>query len=462
LAFIKLLKSTWTDLAKAGSRPRAVLVAADDRPETHAPPPRTAGQGEFPRFRLSAGDQLDPRLRNRLAETRRRLRDAFTPSQPVNDRNRFAGRVSLLTDLIRAIEDERLHVVLYGQRGIGKTSMLHVLTQAASEARYRVAYVSCGAGSSLDETFRAISRSVPLLFHADYGPTSLEGERGDTFADLLGPTPVTTRGASDLMAKVTGTRLIVMLDEFDRVESAEFRRAIAEFIKNLSDRLARVQLVIAGVAENLTELLSYTPSIQRALFTVEAPPMSTAETRQLVELGEQVAGLRFEHEAVSAITDSAAGLPYLTSLLSHHAALAALDDGRLQVMRKDVAAALDRAVDELGGRLPKSMRRRIDAPEREDAPHEFATLTASVERNRRSSLYGANPGAAALAFDRMNAKGSSSRDGSEHLADSRSLDEGLAAYLWLNGARSRLMDSGIEPNSGGEGVLPAGLPTFAG
>src|SRR3546814_7062950 len=46
---------------------------------------------------------------------------------------------------------------------------------------------------------------------------------------------------TDLLAPVAGTRIIIMLDEFDRATSRSFRRSIAELIKNLSDRSARVR-----------------------------------------------------------------------------------------------------------------------------------------------------------------------------------------------------------------------------
>ena len=84
-----------------------------------------------------------------------------------------------------------------------------------------------------------------------------------------------------------------MLDEFDRVESADFRLGIAEFLKNLSDRSIRVQLLIAGVAANLTELLEHIPSIQRSIFALQIPRMTEAEVRQLIKIGEDTSNTGF-------------------------------------------------------------------------------------------------------------------------------------------------------------------------
>ena len=131
-----------------------------------------------------ASDQSSGWSADRFAAMRAKLRLAFTPSQPVNDRRMFAGREDVLRTMIRAIEDQRLHAVLYGERGIGKTSLLHMLTEAAHEARYIVVYSSCGANTTFDEIFRAAAADIPLLFHSGFAPTTSEAERGSTLADL--------------------------------------------------------------------------------------------------------------------------------------------------------------------------------------------------------------------------------------------------------------------------------------
>jgi Cdc6-like AAA superfamily ATPase len=327
--------------------------------------PRPARGQLFPRFRSTAGDQLDPRQSDRFASVRLRLRSAYTPSQPVSDRRMFAGRTEILTTMIRSIEDERLHTIVYGERGIGKTSMLQVLMQAAREARYLVAYVPCSAGSTFDEIFRAVAADVPLQFHSRYGPTSPEAERRMTFADLIPAVPVTIRFASDLCARVVGTRVLIVLDEFDRCESVEFRRNIAEFLKNLSDRSVRVQLVIAGVAANLTELLDQVPKMQRNILALPVPKMKNEEIRQLVQNGELVSGLTFDGAAADLIVAVANGLPYIASLLSHHAGLAALDEGRLVVSAGDAAAAVVESLGELNGRISRRSQARIIAAVRD-------------------------------------------------------------------------------------------------
>lgn len=337
-------KLTWTPASAArGGAPRRVETPAS-----------------FPRFTLSAGDQLDSRNADRFSTTRLKLRDAYTPSQPVTDRKLFAGRTSTLTTLIRAIEDQRLHTVIYGERGIGKTSLLHILASAAREARYLVVYISCGASSTFDEMIRGVVEHIPLLFHGDYGPTSPETEKGGTFADLLGDAPLTVRVASDLLHRVVGTRVLVILDEFDRIESDDFRFAVAELLKSLSDRSVRVQVVIGGVAANLNELIQNLPAIQRNILALPVPKMTTDEVRHLVKNGEEATGLAFDEAAIAMIAERCVGFPYLASLLSNRAGLAALDDGRMSVTAADATIATLEAVAEVRGRITRRAQVQLD------------------------------------------------------------------------------------------------------
>lgn len=400
----------------------------------------------LPRFHTTASDQIAGRSNDRFAAMRSKLRHAFTPSQPVADRRMFAGRDEVLKTIIRSIEDQRLHVVLYGERGIGKTSLLHMLTQAAAEARYIVVYSSCGANSTFNETFRAAAADIPLLFHSGFAPTTAEAEKGSTLADLLPVEPLSPRKFGDLCAKLTGTRVLIILDEFDRCESGAFRRDVAELIKNLSDRLGRVQLILAGVAADLTELVEHIPSIRRNIYALGVPKMSDAEILALVANGEREAGFTFDTHASAFVVAVASGSPYIASLLCHHAGHVALDQGRSTVLSSDVSSAVDRAVEEFRGRIAKPAQahiRRLLEQGRGEAmamaaraslASDGAFTTAEIQ-----SLNEVDARKAQAVVDQLSAEGLlklvDPDDASKRYAFT---EEGLPTFLWITWAQQNL------------------------
>lgn len=313
------------------------------------------GRPDFPTFRASALDRpLDRRRDERREVTRARfaLATFFTPTQPVADRSSFAGRLGVLARLISAIESQRSHVVLYGERGIGKTSLLHVLTDVARESSYIVSYATCGANANFSDVFRAVLEDVPLLFHRGVAPNAGEAESGGSLTDRLPAGSFGPGELADLCADITGTRVLIILDEYDRVTDSAFRQQVAELIKNLSDRSARVQLVIAGVASNLQELIGYVPSIRRNVIGLPMPRLEEAEVQEMIALGETASGVRFDPKLTHVIHLLALGSPYFARLLCHHSALEALDQGRLTVDSGHLRRALDQAILEIEGRMP--------------------------------------------------------------------------------------------------------------
>jgi hypothetical protein len=205
-----------------------------------------------------------------------------------------------------------------------------------------------------------VATEVPLLYHSGISPISSNPEVGTSLLDLLGPGKLTPRLFGDAAAKLVGTRVIVVLDEFDRAESADFRRDVAELIKTLSDVSARLQLVIGGVASDLIELMEHIPSIRRNVAAVRVSAMSDEEVVALVENGSKMSGVRFDADAVQLVVSAARGSPYLTSLLCHVAGMLALDAGRVRVDYNDMVRALDDVLADFRRRIPTKLANELD------------------------------------------------------------------------------------------------------
>lgn len=428
------------------SRPRRKAYAVEATPEFELSP-RSSGSAlrdaGFPHFSGSASD-LSRRPQAKGADSiRMRLREAFTPSQPISDTRKFAGRKDLLRTLIRSIEDQQLHVVLYGDRGIGKTSLLHVLEELSRKARYIVRYTSCGEGSDFSEVFRAIAADIPLLFHADYDPTADAIEQGGTLSKLLPTGTLSVSQVSEMFSKVSGTRVLIILDEFDRTDFEKFRRPVAELIKNLSDRSIRVQLVIAGVASNLTELIAHIPSIRRNIIGLPLPIMEKNEVRELIKIGEAVSGLKFTNEALENITMVASGSPYLASLLGQHAGLIAAERGAVEVAADDVSSAVDRTLYEVKLRVSPQSLFFIESLNASGCAEAMGDLArAALVHSGRIAQEDVE-----ATFKAVAPKGSESRTTIEHLIKPISddptgayhfLEEGAGLYLWMSLAAERL------------------------
>ena len=369
------------------------------------PRSRLSRDPSFPSFSTkAAGRQGDGKSLTAM----KRLRQSFTPSHPVANSRLFAGRRSLLEKIVSLLEDQHLHLVLYGDRGIGKTSLMRIVAELANEADYFVSYTSCGRDTRFDALIRGIADRIPLLFHRDFEPTEQLVEEGNTLESLFHAGDVTVADATSVFENLRGTQFLLLLDEFDRVAHAEVREQIAELIKNLSDRGASVQFVIAGVASNLTALFSHIPSIRRNLIGIPVERLTDEETKNLVELGASRSGLSFSEPGLNQLAEWSRGLPYIAQLIALHASLLAIKDQRAQVEFEDVQGAAQRAQEEIGLRLSYNARELIGSVHRDGDLidlRELAVAASShqnqlpnaifsrLERKLRSELFRTDNGA---------------------------------------------------------------------
>jgi hypothetical protein len=52
----------------------------------------------------------------------------FTPGAPINERDLFAGRSEQVEKIFDAVSQRGCHAILYGERGVGKTSLSNMIS----------------------------------------------------------------------------------------------------------------------------------------------------------------------------------------------------------------------------------------------------------------------------------------------------------------------------------------------
>jgi len=353
MAGLQALFGRWFGRRRPG-RPDASLLTGDALrhqrfPEQRPPEQRIPKRWAAPRQPIGlAPDRFErePRLVP--------LGEAFTPTQPKSGRRRLVGRQPELRHILQALLEDRAHVVLYSERGRGKTSLANYVTQNLHAAGVTVARHTCEAGTDFDSLLRGLLRSLPpslLIARAPEAWRADGGKLGAMPADpedaegceaALPPDPITPRDVMEVPRRLACRDLVCVVDEFDRVLDPGTRTRLADTIKLLSDRTVAVRFLIVGVSENLDEILGQHPSIQRVITGVHLPLFADRDVAQLIVNGGRETGLVFLPEAVARITVMARGMPYMAQLLGLRLAQAATERGDTQVNETDFATAVAR------------------------------------------------------------------------------------------------------------------------
>ena len=329
------------------------------------PPERALGKtaAEATAFTLAAPGLVSMRGRPRDTDATHLhtlLRDAFTPTRPKHDASMFSGRFREMQRIIAAIEEERAHVVVFGERGSGKTSLCNILAGKATEAGYFILQYACSSDIGFDEIFRNFLRRIPGSFLVE--GLGAGSRRIENFAHLLPEGPFGVHELIEVFARIHDRHVILIVDEYDRVVSEEVKNKLAELLKIMSDASVPVTMLLIGVADDVRELFGKHPSLQRTLVTVPMPLMPRRDIEGLIAAGEAHAGLTFVPEARETIIDFAQGLPYQAQLLCLFAARNAVRRNSRQVERDDLRYAVERIAEEAEARIKESYGQAVGTP----------------------------------------------------------------------------------------------------
>ena len=286
----------------------------------------------------------EPRLDATVAAARPAVsaNDVFTPTRPREGRRALVGRQAELARILDAILDETAHVVLYSERGRGKTSLSNLVIERLRRRGALVARCACEAETNFDTMIRALVRDLPpSLLSIPVGESDAEGCEAMLPHRSLRPADVAA-----IPASLDCPFVVFVIDEFDRVTDIGTRTRMADTIKLLSDRGAKLYFMVVGVSDTLEAIIGQHPSIQRNIVPVHLPLLSDDEIAGMLTKGGQQAGIGFSQQAVEIVASVARGMPYMAQLLGLRIAQAALRHGREQVQGSDVLAAVNRLLDE--------------------------------------------------------------------------------------------------------------------
>jgi energy-coupling factor transporter ATP-binding protein EcfA2 len=278
------------------------------------------------------------RLLNRedLAAKRFEANQIFTPSAPIAVAELFAGRQEQAAKIVDAVGERGRHVVLYGERGVGKSSMAQIIPFFIPRGPRTIRHIRVQAFPG--DTFSIVARRIfsQIHFDEDYG----QGPKSYNVAEFY-PGEVTIDDFLNEMKMFKESDIpIVVIDEFNEIDDASTSVIIANVIKALSDSGANVTMLIVGVADNVNQLISKHESIERCSEQIHMPRMAVGERKEVLEERLRQLGMSMTGDGKWKIINLSKGLPAYVHALGKFAVYSALDSYRLNVVEADVDAAI--------------------------------------------------------------------------------------------------------------------------
>ena len=273
------------------------------------------------------------------------ISQSFTPSAPIDRLSLFAGRTQQVTKLINTVSQRGQHAVLFGERGVGKTSLATVLKDILGQEHmdFAVASTNCEAASTFASIFENLFSDLPLEYREQgMGFGQVTHKTLSSMRDVLpvNPKPEDIR---KLFAK-TVVPTILIIDEIDRIEKGATTVALADTIKTLSDHASQVTLILVGVADSVDGLIKQHASVERALAQIPMPRMSEDELLEIIDKGLKKVGMTADSSCADRIAKLSHGLPHYTHSLALHAAQAAVARGSRRIDKPDIPKAIETSI----------------------------------------------------------------------------------------------------------------------
>lgn len=291
----------------------------------------------------------------------------FSPAAPINRRDLFAGRIEQLQKVFDAISTRGQHAIIFGERGVGKTSLANIVKELVSHQR--VASITVKVNCSHDDTFASIWKKVldevvvvdERRDEAEMGFIAKRRTARFAAGEMLpdNPSPNHLRKILDQLGSS-----VIILDEFDRIKGRHWA-LFADTIKTLSDSSVDATLVLVGVAHDIDDLIKEHASIDRSAVQIHMHRMTARELHEILNKAMKGLGTEMENDARSLIVLLSQGLPHYTHVLGKYSTGHAIHDMRWMVALHDVSESIVEAVDNTQQSIRNSYQQATASPRKD-------------------------------------------------------------------------------------------------
>jgi len=272
------------------------------------------------------------------AEFEATLKSVLSPTTPIRSPEQLKGREKKLEDIRRALVQPGRHIFIYGDRGVGKTSLAQTAAYEHQSSSRPPILLACDPSTSFyrlvqDLASRLLNMDPTILrktaqkkggaswvFSAEVQQSIEHGQIPDlrTMNEAVAVTAY--------VAKLHSPQPVAIIDEFERVQDPNERTLFADFIKQIGDQSINLKLLFCGVGSALDELLDAHHSCYRYLSAVQLERLGYQPRLEIIDAAANALGIVVEDTSryrIAAISD---GFPNYIHLITEKLLWEVFDD----------------------------------------------------------------------------------------------------------------------------------------
>ncbi len=297
-----------------------------------------------------------------------KLNTLVSPSQPIRSVENLFGREKEIVRIEKALYAPGRHVFIYGERGVGKSSLAATAANQYQSSDSEYIDVSCSPDATLKSIIvniayqatktsrlRDIKKNEIQLLDIHY--LKLQSGENEANKNLHNEIHSLT-DAVEILREVSenhSERPIIVIDEFDRMDSEKERNLFADLLKHLGDKRISIKFIFTGIAKTLDELLGAHQSAIRQLETIELPKLSWDARWDILLHASKEFGIIVDRTICIRIAAISDGYPYYVHLITEKLLWRVFDDEitATEVLKAHYQAALHDAIDSISAELKR-------------------------------------------------------------------------------------------------------------
>jgi Cdc6-like AAA superfamily ATPase len=345
------------------------------------------------------------------------LSNHFRPGTAINTKTLFSGRFGELRSVTAAAMQPGQHAIIFGERGVGKTSIGKVVSEVMRAYGYltlQTGTINCDGRDTFASIWHKAFREIAMAAaaKADVGFTAASAQRTFTLDSMLNEnvSPDDVRFALSRL----NSNVLIALDEVDKVKDVKETTALlADTIKTLADHAPNVTLILIGISDTVEDLIAEHKSVERSLVQVQMPRMKSSELTEILTRGYSASGMGIDDDAAEWICSISQGLPHFTHILGLYAGQRALERRSLMVSSGDVNNAIAMAV-ENSFSLLSAYDKAVVSPQKKNR---YASVLLACALSARDELGWFPAGAVAEPLSRIEKRQAKVPDFARHLQE---------------------------------------------
>jgi Cdc6-like AAA superfamily ATPase len=270
----------------------------------------------------------------------------FTPNTPVNVKDLFSGRTDQIRKIADVIFQRGQHAIIFGERGVGKTSLANVLKGFLPDNQDLIInIINCDKKDTFKSVWKKVFDGIHIVnqrmrvgYKSEYQPEIFQA------SDFLKDDENIPHQILKFVSQLSENKLpVLIIDEFDRL-TISARKLFPDFIKSLSDHSLSATIILIGVGESIEYLIKDHQSVSRSLIQIQMPRMNLIEVEGVITNGLNRLGMTIEKNTLNKIKLLVKGLPYYAHLIGLNATRSALQNNSLNITDENLNEAINIAI----------------------------------------------------------------------------------------------------------------------